>query len=154
MRADKTNAGFSVPAALFIVLILAGLAAFLITISSGQQLGHAQDVLGSRALQAARSGADWGVYQVLNTAGDVSANNFHSNCSSGSASATMASLPGIPGLTIQVSCSSRPYTEGAESFHAYQIVATACTSNPCPPATSAALPTGYVERRVMAVVVN
>lgn len=139
--------GFSVPTAIFIIVILAALGAFMVTIGSSQQAGLAQDVVGTRVLLAARSGLDWGVYQVVNTTGA-----YRTSCNAGSASTTLSGLTGMPGIFIVVDCASRAYTEGVNSLHSYQITATACNSAACPNTTSPS--SQYVERKLSALVVN
>ena len=52
------------PSAIFLLVILAGLAAFLVHISTTQSITSAQDIQGARAYHAARAGVDWGLYQV------------------------------------------------------------------------------------------
>ncbi|MDZ7938876.1 MAG: hypothetical protein U5M53_11585 [Rhodoferax sp.] len=56
--------GFAAVAAVFLVVILAALGAFMVTFSNTQQLTSAQDVQGSRAYWAARAGLGWGVASV------------------------------------------------------------------------------------------
>jgi MSHA biogenesis protein MshP len=56
--------GFAAVAAVFLVVILAGLGAFMLTFSNTQQLTSAQDVQGSRAYWAARAGLGWGIASV------------------------------------------------------------------------------------------
>lgn len=142
--------GFSVPTAIFIIVILAALGAFMVTIGSGQQSGLAQDVTGTRVLYAARSGLDWGIYQVVNTPG--SAGTYRALCNAGSTSTTLSGLSGMPGIVVLVECASRPYSEGVASLHSYQVTATACNSASCPNTTSPSAQ--YVERRLSALVVN
>ena len=60
----QRSAGFALVAAIFLLVVLAALGAFIVTISTSQQMGSALDVQGERAYQAARSGIEWGVYQV------------------------------------------------------------------------------------------
>lgn len=139
--------GFSVPAAIFILVILAMLGAFLVTMSGSQQLGHAQDVAGSRVFQAARAGVEWGIYQVVNTTG-----TFRSNCNAAGANATLPALDNMAGITVNVTCSAVAYNEGATAFHSYQITSTACNSTTCP---NTANPGNlYVERRLVTLVTN
>jgi len=61
----KQNSGFSLITAIFLLVILAALGAFILTISGTQQTSSALDVQGSSAYQAARAGIEWGSYQVL-----------------------------------------------------------------------------------------
>ncbi|MFA6442609.1 MAG: hypothetical protein WCV99_09745 [Sterolibacterium sp.] len=60
--------GFSIVAAIFILVVLAALGAFMVTVSTTQAIGSALDIQGSRAYQAARSGIEWGVFRVQSTA--------------------------------------------------------------------------------------
>jgi len=62
---NQYNKGFLLPAAIFILVILAGLGAYALNITSVQQGTSAQDVQGARAYQAARAGVEWADYQVL-----------------------------------------------------------------------------------------
>ncbi len=147
MLTRKLQSGFSIVTAIFIIVILAALGAFMVTIGSGQQIGLAQDVSGVRILQAARTGIEWGVYQVLNTT------NFRTGCDTGTATpVNLPALQDMAGITVKVECSSAPYTEGASTFRSYLLTATACSSGTCPNTTSPS--SQYVERRLSALVVN
>lgn len=140
--------GFAIPAAIFIVVILAALAAFLVSVGGGQQLGHAQDVAGIRAFQAAKSGVDWGVFQVLNTSGA-----FRTACNTGATSQNLPALRNMEGFSVVVECVARNDNEGAGTLRSYRVTATACSTAACPN-TAADLPNLYVERRISAVVAN
>lgn len=142
------QSGFSIATAIFVIVILAALGAFMVTIGSGQQVGLAQDVTGMRVLQAARAGSEWGVHQALNTSGA-----FRTSCNGGiAAPVTISSLQGMDGISVKVECSSATYNEGASTLLSYQIVATACNSAACPNTVSPS--SQYVERRISALVVN
>jgi MSHA biogenesis protein MshP len=142
------QSGFSIVTAIFIIVILAALGAFMVTIGSSQQIGLAQDVSGVRMLQAARTGTEWGIYQVLNTTGA-----FRTSCNTGSATASLPALQNMNGITVKLDCNSTAYTEGSSAFRSYKITATACNNAACPN-TAATLPGLYVERRLTALVVN
>jgi MSHA biogenesis protein MshP len=58
--------GFLLPAAIFILVILAALGAYALNITSVQQNTSMQDTQGTKAYQAARAGVEWAAYQVLN----------------------------------------------------------------------------------------
>lgn len=60
-----TSRGFLLPAAIFLLVILAALGAYALNITSTQQATSKQDVLGTRAYLAARAGLEWGMFQVL-----------------------------------------------------------------------------------------
>ena len=58
---SRVQHGFAAIAAIFLVVLLAALGAFMVGFSNTQQLNSAQDVQGSRAYWAARSGLGWGL---------------------------------------------------------------------------------------------
>ena len=63
----KSQQGFTLVTAIFLLVVLAGLGAFITTISINQQIGSALDLMGAKAYQAARSGTEWGLYEALKT---------------------------------------------------------------------------------------
>lgn len=64
-RSERTVArGFLLPSAIFLLVILAALGAFILNISTSQQLGMALDIKGERAWQAANAGMEWARYKL------------------------------------------------------------------------------------------
>ncbi len=61
MTTASSQRGFAAIAAIFLVVGLAALGAFMVSISTTQQLTSAQDVQGSRAYWAARAGLEWAI---------------------------------------------------------------------------------------------
>ena len=55
-----TLRGFALPSALFLLVILAMLGAFMLAVSGMQHAAQAVDVSSSRAYQGARAGIEWG----------------------------------------------------------------------------------------------
>ena len=53
--------------AIFLLVVIASLGAFAVTISNSQHQSDAMDVMGKRAYQAARAGIEAGVYQIIQT---------------------------------------------------------------------------------------
>ena len=105
--------GFAIVAAIFLVVVLAALGAFMLTFSTVQHITSAQDVQGTRAYQAARTGIEWGAYQVL----------INSSCP-----APTSLTPGgtQAGFSVTVQCAPfGPYTEGGNTVAMYQITSTA-----------------------------
>lgn len=111
-----TNRGFLLPAAIFLLVILAALGAYALNINSIQQATSKQDVLGTRAYQAARAGLEWGMFQVLtpgtaNLVNCPSPNTFN-----------------IESFSVTVSCSqSIDYNEqgSARTIRLFEITSTA-----------------------------
>lgn len=64
----KRIGGASLVTAIFLLVVLAGMAAAMVNLSTGQHAASAMDVRGARAYQAARAGAEWGLYQQLQLA--------------------------------------------------------------------------------------
>lgn len=113
--------GVSLVAAIFLLLLLAGLAAFMANILSVTHINLAADIGGSRAYQAARAGAEWGMFQL-----DPNAQSSSLPSCAGAA----GTLSAIPGHSVVVQCVAYPldgtvYREGGRSLRIFRITATA-----------------------------
>lgn len=106
--------GFSIVTAIFLLVVLAAMGAFMVTFSTVQHVTSAQDVQGVRAYQAARAGIEWGAYQAVRNASCVG-------------STTLPTLGGtLAGFAVTVLCTaSGPYTEGSTAVSIYLITSTA-----------------------------
>src|SRR5712671_3448339 len=122
----SAQAGFTLASAIFLIVVLAALGAFAVTVSGLNQSSSALDLQGARAYQAARAGIEWGAYQALqNTAGA-----FATACNGATyATPTSQILAGLAGtlasFSVTVTCGSSSYTEGTATVRVYQIVSTA-----------------------------
>jgi MSHA biogenesis protein MshP len=171
----KRARGSAIIVAIFLLVVLATLGAFIVSITSSQQIGGAYDVLGARAYQAAHYGSEWGVYQVLKVdTADADNTSFPYKCRRNIydpvANPTPTSVQNLSGLagdlstfTVTVTCrgsvvANVPYTEGVTPVWVYQLTANACNqpdSGACPNTTAAAVGgMGYIERRVSLTVTN
>lgn len=119
----KIQRGFSLVSAIFLLVVIAALGTFAVTLSTTQQHSAALDVLGARAYQAARTGIEWGAYQVL----PASAAAFASTCrTAGSNSQTLNGLPNsLAGFTVTVQCSASSHIEAAATLWVYNLNSTA-----------------------------
>lgn len=119
---NKMQRGFSLVSAIFLLVVIAALGTFAVTLSTTQQQSAALDVQGARAYQAARAGIEWGAYQVLqNPAGA-----YATACQPGPTAPDLAPLPGtLAGFTVNVACSSFPYTEAGSPVRIYQLTSRA-----------------------------
>ncbi len=114
--------GFSLVSAIFLLVVIAALGTFAVTLSTTQQQSAALDVMGARAYQAARVGIEWGAYQVLPN----SAVGFALTCRGGATSSPVAPLPNtLSGFTVNVGCSSTAHSEAAATVTVYQLTSTA-----------------------------
>jgi len=150
----KRAGGFSLVAAIFLLVILSSLGAFIVTVSTTQSHASALDVLGARAYRAARAGIEWGAYSQLalqRSHGPTYAScapEFSSNGTFGFA----GSAATLGGFTVTVSCTA--YGDGHGGPTVYELISTACNqvdpgSGKCPNLSN---PGGtYVERRLQAI---
>lgn len=115
--------GFSLISAIFLLVVIAALGTFAVTLTTTQQQSAALDIMGSRAHQAARTGIEWGAYQVL----PASAAGYASTCrTGGSNSQTISPLSGIlANFTVTVNCVATSHAEGASTVWGYQLAASA-----------------------------
>ena len=110
----SSQRGFALVSAIFILVILAALGGFIVTVSTTQNASQGLDIQGSRAYQAARAGVEWGTYQVLRNAGSCPPSSPVS--------------PGgvLTGFSVIVQCTALPpFTEGANTVVIYQLISTA-----------------------------
>ena len=131
MSGARRQRGFSLVAAIFLLVVLTGLGAFVVRVSAAQGQTVTLALRGASAFHAARSGIDWGMYQAVN----------NSSCGTTTLNLTEG---GLAGFTVDVGCSSTTHTEGAGTFQVYVIDAFA---------QSGAFGTpDYVSRRIRATV--
>ena len=130
--------GIAIVTAIFILVVLAALGAFMVSISTSQQIGSALDVQGVQAYQAARAGIEWGLHRQLQAGSCVGATSFSPTASALSA------------FTVTVVCTPTPDPGGFGAPTVYSVSATACTQpNVAEPKCPNASPAGfYVERRL------
>jgi MSHA biogenesis protein MshP len=107
-----SSAGFSLVAALFLIVVVAALGAFAVRIGANQQQTTNLSLLTTRALSAANSGIEFGAYQAL----------YASSCVSVTLNLAEA---GLTGFTVNVTCASTPHTESGVAINVYRIDATA-----------------------------
>lgn len=148
-RYIRRQAGVGLVTAIFLLVVLAGLAVAMVALGTSQQAGSALDVQGARAYQAARAGIEWGLYQNLRTPGR--------QCLASSSFALPASST-LRGFVVTVSCTSTPAPASAPSANApalvrYVISATACNLQPangsCPNPSNNP---DYVERQIVVTI--
>ena len=127
------ESGFVLPTAIFLLVILAALAIYMVSLSRTSHLSSALDIQGGRAYQAARAGIEWAAWQLLQ--------NPTPSCV---ATPPPLALGGTLGtISVNVSCvQSGSYTDGADTVEVYQITSTATSGLPGE--------VDYVERRIQA----
>ena len=131
MRAAQR--GFAAVAAIFLVVVLAALGGFMVSISNTAQLDSAKDIQGTRAYWAARAGLEWGL-------GAANAVTLPANITA--ATCTSATPLAIDGFSVSVSCTPATYQDG-DPRYIIKIVSVASAGG-----TPGSI--GYVERSVSA----
>ena len=122
--------GFSLISAIFLLVVIAALGAFAVTLSTTQHQSAALDVMGTRAYQAARSGIEWAAFQVVTSASDAPcATNF----AAGDLGGTLSPF------VVEVTCVKAAYSEGVDTGWSYNVSSRATTGG-------AAGDQNYIER--------
>lgn len=122
--------GVAAISAVFLLVVLAALGAFMVTFSNTQQLTSAQDVRGSQAYWAARTGLEWAMPQVI--------------ASNSCPTATPTFV--VNNFEVQTSCGTSSFNEGVTAT-LIRITALACQPGPCGSGVGSL---SYVERSVSA----
>lgn len=133
--------GIGLVTAIFLVVVIAGLAAALVTVFTAQQTGSQLDQQGTRAYQAARAGIEWGLFRARMTP---------SNC----AASTSFALPAgsmLSAFTVTVTCETVPGPGGDAATGVLALRAIACnqpSGGTCllNPAATANVNLDYVQR--------
>ena len=122
--------GFSLVSAIFLLVILSALGVFMLSISTMQQTTSTQDMQGSHAYQAAKTGLEWGAYQIMNPENNNPPAGGVARYVCGAAKvfnpATASALGGsLNTYKVTVDCSSADFVEGGNTVRVYQLTSTA-----------------------------
>lgn len=134
-----SQSGFALPAAIFLLVVLGGLAGWMMRLTTATLAQEALELEGTRAWQAAQAGLEAGIYAARVSGGCISQN------------VTFAGT--LARFTASVACTASNADEGGNSVTLYRITSIACnqpTGGACPNATPT-LPE-YAERHMAAVV--
>lgn len=105
--------GFSIVAAIFLIVILSAVGLYMVRISSVQHATSLMTLQGARAYYSARSGLDWGISTALNNAACFTTTTF--TISNGN----------VP-FSVTVSCNLTPgIMEQTTAIPIYNVAATA-----------------------------
>lgn len=124
MMSFHTQRGFSLITAIFILIVLAALGAYMVTIGGTNRATSTAALQGARAYQAARSGIDWSVYIITTSADQATARNNCSNIIN--ASSFTLDAPDLTGFTISMTCNFTAHSQqGTNNVTVYQITSDA-----------------------------
>jgi len=115
MRAVAARqAGVGLVTAIFLLVVIAGLATAMVAVFTSQQAGSQLDQQGARAYQAARAGIEWGLFRARQADSCVASSSF-----------ALPAAGNLSAFTVTVSCSP-PGPRGDPATTARVITATAC----------------------------
>ena len=130
----KLQQGFSLVSAIFLLVVIAALGTFAVTLSTTQQQSAALDVMGARAYQAARAGIEWTAFQVVNSPLNAAA---PAQCATNFAQNSLGRT--LAPFAVVVTCTAASHVEDTSTVWIYDVSAVAQTvGSPGDP--------GYVER--------
>mgnify|MGYP000014480128 CR=1 FL=1 len=95
--------GFSLVTAIFLLVILSSVGAFMVTIGGTQRTTTIAAIQGARAYQAARSGIEWGISRLLAPGANCTAITGGPNFT--------INVNGMNGFDITVSCDFTSHVE-------------------------------------------
>jgi MSHA biogenesis protein MshP len=110
----KSQRGFSLVMAIFILLVLGLLGGYMVSMSAVQVQSSSYAVQGARAYQAARAGIEWAIANIYATKSCAQANQQ-----------TAMSFTGITGFTVALNCTqSAQLSEGNSSYYLFTVTST------------------------------
>ncbi|MBU1425324.1 MAG: hypothetical protein KKH12_07740 [Gammaproteobacteria bacterium] len=139
----RTQQGFSLVSAIFLLVVLAGLGAGMVTFSTAQNQSQAMDTMGSRAYQAANAGIEWAAYNIAvnpGVPGGVTFGPIAGNALGGNLAPFEVTV--VYGVTVQIDDTGYPPGGTVAPVTIYNITSTAVWGTPGTP--------NYVERELTA----
>lgn len=125
LRRHHPEAGFALPTAIFLLVVLAALGGYMASLSRSNQIGNALDIQGARATQAARAGIEWAAWHV------VDPQNLQPAPTPCPVSPQLLTLgDALKGFTVTVECARTLEDDGVATVAVYQITATATAGAP------------------------
>jgi MSHA biogenesis protein MshP len=139
--------GFTLVSAIFLLVVIAALGAFAVTISTTQHQTSTLDLEGTYAYQASRAGIEWGIFQVLRNPAGITC----SAAGSTNAVPMPATANTLTPFTVTVQCIQTPPPDAQyvadDSVTMYQIISTASNG-------FAVGSANYVERQISVTIAN
>lgn len=131
------QSGFVLPTAIFLLVVLAALGGYMVSLSRTSHISSALDIQGGRAYQAAHAGIEWAAWQVVDP---QALQPNPTPCPVSPATLTLSGT--LAGFAVTVSCVRTLTTDGADAVAVYQITSTATSGSPGE--------VDYVERQIQA----
>ena len=122
MISVSRHSGFSLITAIFLIVVVASLGVFMVTISSVQQQTSSFSILSSRALFAADSGMQWAIRRAARDA--AAGLNCPAAPATGQVSFTINN-GAIAGYSVTITCSVQNFTENPDNYDVYNLISRA-----------------------------
>lgn len=114
----RRQCGFTLVSALFLLVVLAGLAVYAVSVASVQHTTSMLEVKGSRAHFAASAGLEWAFHEIVNNAAGGL------DCSPGSVTIALSEAA-LTGYAVQIECVTEAVSEGSQSYTLFTLTASA-----------------------------
>ena len=137
VRRLRRSRGVSIVTAIFLLVVLSGIGAAVVTLSTAQHASASYDVLGARAYEAARSGVDFAMYELA----------INNRCNA----TNLALSGGLSAFTVTVQCvKGAMVMSNGTDLSPVRITATACNQPAGGACPNPAPGPDYVQRVVQA----
>ena len=117
MNRKTRQRGFSIVTAIFIMVIMGMLGAYMVSISGVQRTTASYALLGAEAYKAAGSGIQWAMYQAFN---DTAATCGGAPSTPTTNTFTLAGA-GLNGFNVATTCSYTRHQEGGSCFYVFFV---------------------------------
>ena len=119
MRKHRFQSGFTLITAIFLLVVVALLSVYMINFRSVQQSTLVYGVQGARAMSAARTGLEWGIYQAFR----------NGVCNTGDPPFSTSGAGSLDTFDIRVACTFTDHVEGPSTVRTYQLTSSAQVGN-------------------------
>ena len=121
----KQQQGFGLPVAIFVLVIMALLAAAIVQLSSRSNIASTQEELSNRAFYAAESGASWAMSRLFFSTGSPADRAYSdAQCAALGGPPVLNGAAGLRDCTVAVSCAAAASASGAASLYTINSVGT------------------------------
>ncbi|ROR34195.1 hypothetical protein [Inmirania thermothiophila] len=138
--------GFATVTAVFLLVVLAAIATYLLTVAGAQRETARYAVQGARAYQAALAGIEWALHQIAPTGAAAPSAACGTAPATDVATTFTVAAGGGADFTVTVVCRYTEHRERADDYAVYEITSTA--------ETGAWGSLAYVRRRIRTVVTD
>lgn len=123
LNPESCQRGFSLISAIFLLVVIAALGTFSVTLSTTQNQSQAMDIMAARGYQAALAGVEWAAFNV--SVQPVNAPAAWAGCVTG---APVAVGGNLAPFTVTVNCTASSFVEGTSTLWVYSVSSVAKTA--------------------------